>query len=332
MKISVAMASYNGEKYIREQLDSIRAQTRPADELIVVDDCSTDGTIRILKEYREEHPGFPIHIYRNRTNLGYMKNFRAAARLTVGDLVLFCDQDDIWMEEKIETLAGIMEEHAEILAAASSFDLIDGEGKPFFQEKREGWCNNNLYHREVKEDALVQVPLTDLLLHNFCQGCAEIMRRSVVDEFVKEYRGRIPHDWFANLIAAHEGGLYFYNHPLFQYRIHEHNALGLAPKVSWKQKLAPEIRTLDARQSRNVLLELHRIAPEMFDRKSQDAAAREAQDQKDFIQDYLKAVEEKKTFRMLGMYGNPRYREIRSREGWAADVFCSVFGKKPGRL
>lgn len=332
MKISVAMASYNGERFIREQLDSIRAQTRPVDELAVVDDRSTDDTIRILKEYREEHPGFPIHIYQNRTNLGYMKNFRVAAHQVSGDLVLFCDQDDIWMEDKVETLSGIMEKHSDALAVASSFDLIDGEGKPVPQEKRPGWCNHNLYHREVEEDALVPVPLTDLLLHNFCQGCAEIMRRPLVDAFVKEYRGRIPHDWFANLIAARGDGLYFYNHPLFQYRIHGDNALGLAPDVSWKEKFSPEVRTLDARQSRNVLLELHRIAPELFDRMSQDPTAREAQDQKDFIQDYLKAVEEKKTFRMLGMYGNPRYREIRSREGWAADVFCTVFGKKPGKM
>lgn len=332
MKISVAMASYNGEKYIAQQLDSIRAQTRPVDELAVVDDRSTDGTLRVLEEYRDAHPGFPLHIFQNRTNLGYMKNFRVAAHQVSGDLVLFCDQDDIWMEDKVETLAGIMEKNPDALAVASSFDLIDGEGKPVRQEKREGWCNHNLYHREVEDDAFVPVPLTDLLVHNFCQGCAEIMRRTLVDAFVKEYRGRIPHDWFANLIAAYRNGLYFYNHPLFQYRIHENNALGLAPKVTFRKKLSPEVRTLDARQSRNVLLELRRIAPELFDRMSQDPAAREVQDQKDFVQDYLKAVKQKKTFRMLEMYGNPRYREIRSREGWAADVFCTVFAKKPEKL
>lgn len=332
MKLSVAMAAYNGQDFLEEQLDSIRNQTRCVDEVVVVDDRSSDETMLVLEGYREKHPGFPMRIYENRKNLGYMKNFRAAARQTTGDLVFFCDQDDVWMEDKVERMTALMEEHEDALAIASSFDLIDGEGKPVAQEKREGWCNHNLYHREVDEDAFVPVPLTDLLLHNFCQGCAEIMRRPLIDAFVENYRGRIPHDWFANLLAAHRGGLYFWNHPLFQYRIHEHNALGLAPKVSWKEKMKAEVRTLDARQSRNVLIELHRIAPELFDRMSQDPTAREVQDQKVFIQDYLDAVKNRRTFRMLGMYGNPRYREVRSREGWAADVFCTVFAKKPENL
>lgn len=99
-RVSVAMATYNGEKYIREQIDSIIGQTYPIYELIIQDDCSTDRTVDICKEYAARYPF--IHCYQNENNLGYNRNFQLVTSRATGDFVAFSDQDDIWFKDKIE--------------------------------------------------------------------------------------------------------------------------------------------------------------------------------------------------------------------------------------
>lgn len=104
--ISIAMATYNGEKYLREQLDSILAQTVQDFELIVCDDCSTDSTVKILNEYAERDSR--IKVFVNELNLGFKKNFERAAGLCKGEYIAFSDQDDIWLPEHLEKLLSII--------------------------------------------------------------------------------------------------------------------------------------------------------------------------------------------------------------------------------
>ena len=99
-RISIAMATYNGSKYLREQLDSLAAQTLPPCELVVTDDGSTDDTLGILDRFRRRAP-FPVHLHRNEQRLGYRDNFLKAAQLCSGELIAFCDQDDVWMPDKL---------------------------------------------------------------------------------------------------------------------------------------------------------------------------------------------------------------------------------------
>jgi glycosyltransferase involved in cell wall biosynthesis len=100
MRISIAMATYNGERFIREQLESLSAQTRLPDELVVTDDGSTDGTLEILRTFAREAP-FPVRVHPGERNLGYTWNFLRAARLCTGDWIAFCDQDDVWLPQKL---------------------------------------------------------------------------------------------------------------------------------------------------------------------------------------------------------------------------------------
>lgn len=95
------MTTYNGEKYISEQLESFVMQTRQPDELIITDDCSTDKTIDILKKFKKNAP-FTVKIYKNEENLGYTQNFNKALQLCSGELVFLSDQDDVWYKNKIE--------------------------------------------------------------------------------------------------------------------------------------------------------------------------------------------------------------------------------------
>ena len=106
--ISIAMATYNGEKYLREQLDSILSQTITDWELIVCDDCSKDTTVGILKSYQRKDGR--VKIFVNEKNLGFKKNFEKAIGLCSGDYIALADQDDIWHDNHLEVLLGLIGE------------------------------------------------------------------------------------------------------------------------------------------------------------------------------------------------------------------------------
>ena len=108
MNISIAMATYNGEKYIKEQLQSLSNQTSLPFELVVGDDGSTDATLDILKEFCAHAP-FPVRIHQNQANLGFARNFLDTARRCKGDWIAFCDQDDVWLPDKLATVIQAIE-------------------------------------------------------------------------------------------------------------------------------------------------------------------------------------------------------------------------------
>ncbi len=119
-RISIAMATYNGEKYIKEQLDSLQNQTLQPSELVVVDDGSTDNTLEIVRCFCKSWP-VPAKIYINDTNLHYTGTFIKAASLCTGDLVAFCDQDDIWDKKKLEACVTALQ--------SGDVDLVVHEGR-----------------------------------------------------------------------------------------------------------------------------------------------------------------------------------------------------------
>lgn len=126
MKISIAMATYNGAKYILEQLQSFADQTRLPDELIITDDCSTDETETIVREFAKTAP-FHVEFHRNEKNLGYGGNFNAALMKTSGDLVFLSDQDDVWFPEKIEHMVAVADRNPQALVVMNDAALTDGE-------------------------------------------------------------------------------------------------------------------------------------------------------------------------------------------------------------
>ena len=101
--ISVAMCTYNGEKYIQEQLESIIYQSVPPDEIVICDDCSNDATLEIVKDILNSYDGI-VQLVSNKHNLGYRKNFEKAISLCHGDIIFLSDQDDVWSSNKIEII------------------------------------------------------------------------------------------------------------------------------------------------------------------------------------------------------------------------------------
>src|SRR5437868_6261824 len=113
MKISVALCTYNGEKYLPDQLASYLKQERLPDELVICDDGSSDNTVEIIKRFATEAP-FPVQLHVNENNLGSTKNFEKAFQLCQGEIITPSDQDDVWHEKKLLQLERAFKEHPQI--------------------------------------------------------------------------------------------------------------------------------------------------------------------------------------------------------------------------
>lgn len=266
--ISVALTTYNGEKYIKKQLDSILNQTVKVDEIIVCDDGSTDSTCNILNQ-------FPIKLYRNSKNLGYRLNFKQALEKSNGDYIFLCDQDDIWNKTKVEEMMHIMKSHNHILSLASSFEYIDSNdtSKPIKLDKKKS--NNNLFPKFVKENDLVNVPIDLFFPMNYFQGCSLCITKQLRDLVILNWNTNMEHDYLINTIAASLNGMYFYNKSLFKYRLHENNAIGVSyytmnsnEHIENASKL--QYRLQDAKNALNVLQIIREINPNLYHSREEE--------------------------------------------------------------
>jgi len=132
VKVSVAMAVYNGERFIAEQFDSLARQTRVPDELVVSDDASNDRTVEIVKGFAARAP-FPIRLLINDQNVGCTKNYERAIRECSGDIILLCDCDDVWYAERIALTEATLRSHPEAGVAICDADLVDEQSRPLGQ-------------------------------------------------------------------------------------------------------------------------------------------------------------------------------------------------------
>jgi glycosyltransferase involved in cell wall biosynthesis len=128
MQVSIAMATFNGARFLEEQLSSILRQSRQPDELVVSDDGSSDATGDILARFRSCAP-FPVHIYRNQLNLGFTKNFENAILRCDGDLVYLADQDDVWLPSKIGAVETAFVDYPAIQLVVHDGKLVDADLK-----------------------------------------------------------------------------------------------------------------------------------------------------------------------------------------------------------
>jgi glycosyltransferase involved in cell wall biosynthesis len=124
MTLSVAMCTYNGSKFINDQLNSIIEQSRKVDEIIIFDDCSTDTTVQIIAEYIEKYPGL-IQLFRNEKNLKSTKNFENAIAKCTGDYIFLADQDDVWDFHKVEKIIAKFEQNESIEGIFTNGKLIN---------------------------------------------------------------------------------------------------------------------------------------------------------------------------------------------------------------
>lgn len=314
-KISVAMTTYNGEKYIKKQIESILNQSLKVDEIIICDDCSSDNTLSIVNNY-------PVKIIKNKTQLGFKSNFKKAIKNCSGDYIFLCDQDDIWNTFKVEKMISIINSNPNIQVLASSFDYIDSNDKVIKINEKKNYSNNNLYPHKVQKNQLVNISFDDLILANFFQGCSLVMTKNMKDYYINHFDNSIPHDWLLNLYASVNNSLYFYNDSLFYYRIHSNNTLGI-PDVN-------ETATHHAKRSNNINIRLQQIRDTLnaiyiikenmprYYYKRQEYF----EDFLSFLTKHIEYVEQKKVFHLILQNNNIWYRRIKS---WRARLMDIIY-------
>ena len=219
--VSVVMCTYNGAKYVKEQLDSILQQTVADFELVVCDDCSNDGTWEILQEYASGHD--IIRLFKNEQNLGFLKNFEKAMGLASGEYIALSDQDDIWMPNHLEVLMNLLGERT--IACGNSL-LVDENGNSLGMSLKE---QEDL--TVVSENPL-DLALSVMVYRNPFQGAAMLFRRSFLEKALPIPEGINYHDsWFAALACFMEG-ISYTDEVILCYRMHGENLSGLHSKKS----------------------------------------------------------------------------------------------------
>lgn len=210
--ISIALATYNGEEFLREQLDSVLNQTFQDFEIIVCDDCSTDHTLAILEEYKKRDAR--ITVYQNDYNLGYIKNFEKAIRYCNGEYIALCDQDDRWVPEHLSILLNIIGDKP---IACGNARFINKYG-------------NSLHSTLIDRDNLV-IPLKsgiDLLYRlffyrNTFQGASMLINRKFLEVALPIPEVAKYHDLWFSILSCMYGGIAFTSEIVNEYRQHGNN-------------------------------------------------------------------------------------------------------------
>lgn len=233
MKISVAMCTYNGGQFIGRQLDSIFRQTRLPDEIVVCDDRSGDDTLTILEQYRNR--GVDLRIHQNEVNLGFVENFRKCVSLCTGDVIFLADQDDIWKPTKVAELCDLMEANPDILSVVTNFHLIDREDNRLSKvtEGENPFFDCGKHRIDWKKDRLYKIKLKAVFCKNIAPGCTQAVRREIVRDFL-DCPLQDPHDYILNRAAAVKDGLFYYNKPLTEYRVHGDQTIGVPVHTLYK--------------------------------------------------------------------------------------------------
>lgn len=231
-KVSVAMATYNGEKYIKEQLITILNQTRKPNEIIICDDCSSDRTVEYIKDIEKLYPKF-VKLIQNNINLGFSKNFEKACRLCSGEYIFFADQDDVWELNRIEQM--LNEWNSSYGVFFSDATVIDEGGNRIFDS-----FYQDIYHLNFR--TLSQINLKERIMNGnlTIYGYTMAVKKELLDEclpFVLQHDQTIP------IVAALTSNIGFCSTPLTKYRQHS-STVSSEIKKSLSDKIKSKISLL----------------------------------------------------------------------------------------
>ena len=225
--ISIVMAVYEPNlEWFREQLDSLEAQTYPNLELLVLDDCSPTVSFETVRQYiAQSIRSFPYQVARNEKNLGSNSTFEKLTKQAHGKYIAYCDQDDVWLPEKLEILQKTIEQTGAKLVCSDMY-IIDGQGKQI----ADSITKVRRHHVFRSGENLAE----GLLFRNFVTGCTMLM-------FCDDAKAAIPfcpymvHDHYLALYASLHGEIQSVLQPLIRYRIHGNNQTGVLPGVYDKE-------------------------------------------------------------------------------------------------
>lgn len=216
--VSLILAVYNGEEYLFKQLKSILNQTYTIEEVIISDDCSTDNSSLIIKDFIKEHHLKNWIYIQNKTNKGFQRNFIDALTICHGDYIFFSDQDDIWLDTKVEETLECFKLYPDAWEVCVGYRLID-ENDNLIKSKKN--CKNTKQFTAVSFEKF---------LSNFAYpGMSMALRKDKLSIYQNIFKmDLIAHDWGISIANSALGHMYYYDKALVYYRMHKHNTIGIA--------------------------------------------------------------------------------------------------------
>lgn len=221
-KVQILIATYNGEKYLEEQLNSILNQTYTNWEVLIRDDGSNDKTLNILSKYLFDYPKNFFIINDDLGNLGPCYNFLKLVEYSTSEYIFFCDQDDIWAENKL----------ALFVESFEKAEKLYSKEKPLLLHSNLSIINQNKdiispsYTDFMKLNTVKQNKLEKLLVRNF-PGCSMAINRALINKTLPNPNNIMMHDLWFSLIACIFGKIIYLNEPLVSYKIHDQNTIGI---------------------------------------------------------------------------------------------------------
>lgn len=225
VQTSVALCTFNGASFLRQQIDSICAQTVLPDEIVLVDDQSTDATWSLAERLSQRCP-LPLRLHRNEQRLGYVRNFEHAVSLTRGSLVFLCDQDDVWLPHRVERCLGCFDD-PQVLLVHSDASLVDADLRPLGPTLFEALKVS----RKERDAVDVGDALAVLLRRNIVTGAAVAVRRSLLAA-AAPFEPLYVHDEWLAVHAAVLGRIARIEEPLLLYRQHPGNQIGMPSQMN----------------------------------------------------------------------------------------------------
>ncbi len=208
--VSVLMSVYNGEEFIEAQLDSIRLQSCKVDEVIIIDDCSTDNTAILIKKYIVENKlSSTWRLLINETNYGWKHNFISGLNYINSDIVCFSDQDDIWFKNKIEVYKSIFNQNRKVNVIASKETKWDGL--------------TNIKNTAIENERYIKVPFNKKNFFIQCSGCTMAVKMNYVNKIIRFYISDWAHDDFFWKMGLLDETLILLNTSSILHRIHGTN-------------------------------------------------------------------------------------------------------------
>ncbi|MGS1013925.1 glycosyltransferase family 2 protein [Rhodanobacter sp. UC4450_H17] len=255
LRLSIVLCTYNGAVYLQPQLDSLLAQTRLPDEIVIGDDGSTDTSVAMLQAFaaRARDAGIEVQLLCHRENLGYVDNFSAGLRAAQGDVLFLCDQDDVWRADKLALMAERFEQDSSLLLLHGDARLVDAGGRSL------GCSLFDVLQMTPQEQTTIHDgrAFDVILRRSFVTGATAALRQELVVRALPVAPGWIHDEWLA-AVAAAIGRVDFIDLPLIDYRQHGANQIGMRKRnlaMKWRDLLRPRVQPLADEAKRLRLLE-----------------------------------------------------------------------------
>ena len=281
-KVDILLATYNGEKYLKEQIDSILGQTYSDFRLLISDDGSTDDTRKILEEYKNKDSR--IQVFFQESNLGVVKNFEFLLKKVESKYYMFSDQDDIWKTEKIEkSLNKIQSDNCDLVY--SDLEVVDEDLNVTFESY---WKLKGIYNKIKKYNNF-----ESLYLNNFVTGCTIISKKELIDTYLPlpNTSKYVLHDYWISLILSQNGKIDYIEEPLIKYRQHKNNKVG-------SKKKSDELRSLD--EIRKLFIEVKKEHFKVFIENEDKFTSEEVKKLNRKSLEYYEMLERKNNFNFKG--------------------------------